>query len=138
MGEFFNKLILVFLLFLLVAIAGCSFSIYPLNMPLVERAIYRQFAPIQGGISEQLSWQLKGFQVGNVKITTLESLLIDNLPSYHLRGNYNLKVNLPQRKYEEKNHPFDLYIQQQREGKSWRLAVPQDENQHSWLTYLLE
>ena len=122
----------------LILLTGCGLNIYPLNMQLIEKAIAVQILPTQKQISKQLNLDLKNLQINGVNIDKLSSLLINNLPTYHVEGNYNLTVNLPQRRFTQKTNHFDVYIQQQKEGKTWRLIKPQDSDKTVWKTYLIK
>ncbi len=120
-----------------IMLTGCGLNIYPLNMQLIEKAITVQILPTQRQISTQLNLDFQNLQVNGVNIDKLSSLLINNLPTYHVEGNYNLTVNLPRRKFTQKTNHFDVYIQMQKEGKTWRLIKPPNSDQTMWKTYLI-
>jgi len=86
-------------------------------------------------LSDRLTWS-----VDRVNVTDSESLTIQDLSAYHLQGTYRLTIDLPTGTKTRQNQPFDLYLQGQKEGKSWRLAryfASKTETEPSWKTYLI-
>jgi hypothetical protein len=116
----------IFIVMLLMLLTACNGSVSPLSSQLVERAIALQLSPPK-------------FDITHLEITQTEPLVIESLPSYHVQGTYELNLKLSQRRTQQDNR-FDLYIQPQKEGKTWRLALPQFTPNHpevTWLTYLI-
>lgn len=107
---------------------------------LVEKAIALQVSQTQQRLTQQLQSSIANYEITRVKLKQLEALFVEDLPTYHIRGTYNLRFNLSQQRVTQENNPFDVYLQRQNEGKTWRLAIPQDSNQGirgRWLTYLI-
>ena len=125
-------------------LTACGTSTPPLglapNQELVKKAIALQVSQTQQRLTQQLQSPLPKFEITQVALKQLEPLFIGNLAAYHIRGTYSVKINLSQRVTQQKN-PFDIYLQRQQEGKTWRLAVPQDRSKASqpsyWRTYLI-
>lgn len=126
-------------------LTACGTSTPPLglapNQELVKKAIALQVSQTQQRLTQQLQSPLPKFEITQVALNQLEPLFIGNLAAYHIRGTYSVKINLSQRVTQQKN-PFDIYLQRQQEGKTWRLAVPQDRSKASqpsyWRTYLIQ
>lgn len=62
-----------------------------------------------------------GLAVQRVKIRHWQPLIIGNLTGFQVRGTYDLAVLGGDRR---RNNPFEIYLQRQSEGKTWRLARP--------------
>lgn len=123
---------------LLVLLSACSAGITPSNQVL-QRGLALQLKQTQQQLSEQLGLDVKDFEIKRVKITQLYPLEIQNLPANHVQGTYDITIQLPKRRVTQHNS-FDIYLQRQKEGKTWRLAIPKvtgDDNQLVWFTYLI-
>ncbi|MHC5818654.1 MAG: hypothetical protein ACYT04_22920, partial [Nostoc sp.] len=58
-----------------------------------------------------------------------------------VRGTYDLIVKLPKRRLTQPQKPFDVYLQIQQEGKTWRLLLPEKgikDTQSIWRSYLIQ
>ena len=124
---------LVLSMILLGLLTACGTSRLEPNSQLVQRAIALKFEQTQ-----QQDVDFKGFEVNRVAITQQEPLVIQDLPAYYVRGTYNLTVKLPKRQVSQQQNPFEVYLQRQKEGKTWRLALPQSTGKDiasDWLTY---
>ncbi len=123
---------------LLGLLTACGTSRLEPNSQLVQRAIALKFEQTQQQLSQQQGVDFKGFEINRVAITQQEPLVIQDLPAYYVRGTYNLTVKLPKRQVTQQQNPFEVYLQRQKEGKTWRLALPQttgEEITPGWLTY---
>ncbi len=104
----------------------------------VERAIALQLSQTQQILSQQLRLpsQPQTIQINRVVITEKTPLTIDDLRGYRVRGTYDYTIQLPSRKVTQQQNPFEVYLQRQKEGKTWRLAKPQtgEEGQPIWVT----
>jgi hypothetical protein len=106
---------------------------------LVQKAIALQVSQTQEQLTEQLQASPPNFEIARVALKQLEPLFLDGLPTYHILGTYNLKIQLPQQVTQQKNS-FDIYLQRQKQGKTWRLAIPEDKGESAkatWRTYLI-
>lgn len=107
---------------------------------LVQKAIALQVSQTQQQLTQQLQSTPPKFEITQVVLKQLEPLFIDDLPAYHVRGTYNLKIELPQQQVTQQKNLFDVYLERQKEGKTWRLALPQDIGKvasRRWRTYLI-
>ncbi|MDJ0800766.1 MAG: hypothetical protein QNJ51_28815 [Calothrix sp. MO_167.B12] len=132
------RLIVVAVLFLL--LTACGNGVLPPNPNLIKQAIAIQLEQTQQQLKEQLDLDFQGFEINHLSITKKIPLMIEHLPAYHLQGVYNLKFNIPQHDLKQPQKPFDIYMQIQPEGKTWRLIIPDSNNQTSnriWRSYLV-
>ena len=120
------RLILVLVLLL----NGCS-GVEP-NKEIVENAI-----ALQTQLLQQQLQQISKPVISHVNITQTATLSIDKLTGYRINGTYDLK--LPKQRLSQKKNPFDIYLQRQKEGKAWRLALPKvaKNGVFTWLTYAI-
>jgi uncharacterized protein YjbK len=109
---------------------------------VVEMAIAMQINPAQIHLSQNLLQSQPQLDITKVKIRQSEITVVENLPTYHLRGSYQVNLQLPRHKFKQ-NQLFDLYIQQQKQNKSWRLLIPESVNKNTkniilnWQSYLI-
>ncbi len=120
------RLILVLVLLL----SGCS-GVEP-NKEIVENAI-----TLQTRLLQQQLQQISKLELSHVNVTQKQPLSIDKLTGYRISGTYDLKLH-KQRLSQQKN-PFEVYLQRQKEGKTWRLALPKmaKNGAFTWLTYAI-
>lgn len=128
---------------LLVALlTACSLPIGAPNRSLVEQAIVQQLHETQATLNQQLrlTVQPTDLQIKRVLIKDQTPLTIDGLNAYRIQGTYNVTTKLPTRQITEQRNPFDVYLQRQKEGKTWRLArLATDENgEPIWITQRLQ
>jgi len=102
---------------------------------LVQQAIALQLEQTQQQLSKQLGVDFQGLKVEHVTIEQREPLEIQSLPAYRVRGTYDLTLKLP-RTLTQRQNSFDVYLQRQQEGKTWRLLIPQ-KDPSTWLSYLI-
>lgn len=105
---------------------------------IIQKAIALQIERSQQQLSQQLQASHPNLKITKINVKEIEPLFIGKLPTYHLLGTYNLKIELPNQNVKQNNNEFDIYIQHQREGKTWRWlkreqADPDAETQ--WFSY---
>ncbi|RMF63654.1 MAG: hypothetical protein D6742_16935 [Cyanobacteria bacterium J069] len=123
---------------------ACS-SISGPGRDIVERAIALQFSQTQEDLIQLLNPRdpkFPPFTISNVKITDEEGLKIDNLNGFRVRGTYDVTLEFPGRDVAQKSNPFEIYLQRQIEGKTWRLARRQSSassksDAETWVTQLV-
>jgi hypothetical protein len=110
---------------LLLTLGACQPVSAPLEFapdgPVVRAALTYQLQETQRRLSEQLETLAPQVELSNIRVETLEPILIQKLAAYHLRGRYDLSLTLPRQHQAQKNNRFEIYLQRQEEGKSWRL-----------------
>jgi hypothetical protein len=130
-----RQMIAMILLWLLTA---CTTSVIAPTSQLVEKAIALELQQTRQQLNQQLDLDFQGFEINRLSITQRKALTVEDLPTYRIQGNYNLTFKLPKRKLTQPQKLFDVYLQLQREGKTWRLLVPEDDSKDSkqvWRSY---
>lgn len=127
---------------LVVLLSACGVTEQP-SRSLVGKAIALQVSETQTLLTQELRLkadQSPRFSIDRVEIVEQTPLEIQDLPAYHLRGTYDLTLKISDRQVTQRQNPFDLYLQRQIEGKTWRLARYQpgdEETEATWLTQLV-
>ncbi|MDB9502365.1 hypothetical protein PN441_04715 [Spirulina major CS-329] len=111
------------------------------NSDTIKKAIILQVKHSQNAISQQLNAANPNLRISHIKVRQLDAQYLAKLPTYHLQGRYDLDLELPTQTVKQSGNSFDIYLQRQREGKTWRWLQPKDQDaegtvQH-WLTYLI-
>lgn len=131
---------LIFIGILLLLNACTSLVLLPSDQ-IVEKAILIQVEQTQKELQEKLDLDFKTFAIQHLSITKKQPVTIGKLPTYHIQGNYDLTVQLPEKNLSQPQKPFDIYLQIQQEGKSWRLLIPENKNNQDkpsvWHSYLV-
>lgn len=142
MQKFNQSLIfkVILLTFLVGFLSACSvsFSIsgWEPSRSIVQQAIAIQLQQTQDKLIQELQLsQPPKLKINQLIINFLEPLKIENLPSFHLKGTYELDIQVPDRpEIIQPKNSFDIYLQRQKEGKTWRLARQEGKN---WNTYFV-
>ncbi|MBD2490597.1 hypothetical protein [Aulosira sp. FACHB-615] len=125
---------------LLVLLTACgTIGLLPTS-ELVEKAIALELEQTKQDLSQKLDIDFQGFEIKQLKIAEEKALTIKNLPAFRVKGKYDLIIKLPQRQLKQLQQPFELYLQIQQEGKTWRLLLPDKtskESQPVWRSYLI-
>ncbi|MBK1989414.1 hypothetical protein A0J48_018045 [Sphaerospermopsis aphanizomenoides BCCUSP55] len=125
---------------LLLLITACTGLALLPTYDLVQKGIAIQLELTQQELQKKLDLDFQKFDIKRVSITQQKPLTIENLPAYHVQGTYDLTVKLPNKQISQPQKPFDIYLQIQREGKSWRLLLPETTNNNTpslWHSYLI-
>jgi hypothetical protein len=128
--------------FLIFVITACNLVVVT-NKDLVEKAIALQINLSQEQITQQFRQKSTppSRKINRVVIIDVESLKLQNLPTFRVRGTYDFTLEYPQGEVIHKENPYQVYLQQQKEGKTWRLLRPQKKqwtNETQWFSYLIE
>ncbi len=106
---------------------------------IIERAIELQLQETEAqlsqnlGLSQPLTWQ-----IDRIDIRDRQWIPIENLPGFQLSGNYILTARSASQRLYRRRYSFQIYLQRQKEGKTWRLARPVGtERDRRWLTELV-
>jgi hypothetical protein len=100
---------------------------------IIKKALILSISQAQERLGNSLGVAQPSLEIGQINVTLLEPVYIANLSAYHLQGNYNLTLKLPHQRIQQSKNPFDIYLQRQIEGKSWRLLKPVGEELKSYL-----
>ncbi|MDJ0843601.1 hypothetical protein [Crocosphaera sp.] len=132
------------LVFFLLVLTACQTTTVPLEFApdanIVQQAIALQLNQRLTPLSEQLKTEKPQLDISNINVKKIDPVTIANLPSYHLTGTYNLKLILPRQKVKQINNKFDVYLQRQAEGKTWRLLSKDNKTSREesiWKSYLI-
>ncbi len=131
---------LVLMAILLVLLTACgTIGLLPTSQ-LVQKAIALQLEQTQKQLNQKLDLDFQGWEIKHLSITQEQPLSVENLPAFRVRGTYDLIIKLPERQLTQLQQQFEIYLQIQREGKSWRLLLP-DKNSKTtpavWRSYLI-
>ena len=139
--DLIKGLLVIFFAFVITA---CQNSTVPLEFApdgqIVQEAIALQLSQRLNPLSEQLNTAKPQLNISNINVKKIDPVTITNLPSYHLKGTYNLRLILPRQEIKQTKNKFDVYLQRQAEGKTWRLLSKDNKtsNQDSvWKSYLI-
>ncbi len=130
---------LIGMVLLVGGLSACQISAPLPGNRVVEQAIALQVSLTQPDLSRQLRLteaEAGEFAIQRVAIAERTPLTIQQLPAFRIQGTYNLVFKLPNRQVSQQQNPFDIYLQLQKEAKTWRLLRPTPD--HSWLSYLIE
>jgi hypothetical protein len=128
---------------LILLLTGCSAANPPTEFApdgeVVENAILLQLSQTEQRLSQQLNASYPQLEISQIQVKKLDPVFIADLAAYHLQGTYNLKLILPRQEVMQKNNPFDIYLQRQIEGKTWRLLKREviSGKKTQWKSYLV-
>jgi hypothetical protein len=141
------------LILLLTVLTACGGNTPPKGLApgreIVKHAIARQLTLTENRLTTQLDNPSEtDFEIQNLNIQSLNPLYIADLPTYKINGTYRLKLNLPRQEITQDKNEFQVYLQRQVEGKTWRLLIretasaPTDEEKQkdevtAWASYLV-
>ncbi|MDZ7962369.1 MAG: hypothetical protein RMY34_31645 [Aulosira sp. DedQUE10] len=125
---------------LLVLLTACgTIGLLPTSQ-LVQKAIALGLEQTQQKLSQKLDLDFQGFDIQKLAISEQKPLTIESLPAFRVRGTYDLIIKLPKRRLTQLQQPFEVYLQIQQEGKTWRLLLPERVNKDTqpiWRSYLI-
>ena len=137
LGKIYWPLIIILLL------NGCGLRTPPIelapNGEIVKNAIALQLEQTEQTLAQQLNLAAPEIKISKIRVQKLQPLFVAQLATYHLQGKYNLKLKLARRQIAQKNNAFDIYLQRQAEGKTWRLLKKDSQGrQTQWSSYLVD
>ncbi|MBD1864670.1 MULTISPECIES: hypothetical protein [Trichocoleus] len=123
-------------------LTACGNGIPGLSDRVVQQAIALQVGQTQQTLAQQLRLKKPPkVEVKQVAIAKQDSLKIQGLSAYHLQGTYDLTLKFPSRQVTQEKNPFEVYLQQQPDQKSWKLAQlskSDTEAESTWVTEPLQ
>lgn len=132
---------LVLIMLLLGLLTACSTTATVPNNQLVRRALALQISQTQELLSQKFQSPPPQLEINRLVVKKPQFLVIGNLPAYRIQGTYDLTIKLPKRRIAQPQNSFEVYLQRQKEGKTWRLAVPESVSKNpnlDWRTYLIK
>jgi len=133
------RLLLTVILLVLLTACG-TIGLLPTS-ELVQKAIALDLEQTQQKLNQQLDLDFQGFEIKRLSITQEQPLTIENLPAFRVQGTYDLILKLPKRSLTQAKKTFNLYLQIQQEGKTWRLLLPDKNSKNTqpiWRSYLIQ
>jgi hypothetical protein len=131
-------------LILIILLTGCAGANPPREFApdgnIIKQALMLQLTRFEQRLSEELMADHPQIEINQIKIDLLDPLFMGKLPTYHLHGKFNLILDLPNQDVKQNNNEFDLYLQRQKEGKTWRLLRQEsdkDRDDFVWRSYSL-
>ena len=131
---------LVLTAILLMLLTACSFGTPSPNKQLVKKGIALSIQETQQQLSKNLDLDFQGIEINHLSVKRRKLMTVEHLPAFRIQGNYDLNLKLPKRTLEQPQKTFDIYLQLQKEGKTWRILLPPTSNQDTpeWHSYLVE
>ena len=111
---------------LVLSLTACSTIGQTPAKSLVEQAIAVQLQQVQQDLSQQLRLvdRPSTIQIKRVAIAEQQPLQINDLDAVHIIGTCDYTLKLADRAIAQRQVPFEVYLQRQIEGKTWRIAYP--------------
>lgn len=124
------KRLITLILFITVTIifSACAMIKPPLelspNPEIIQKALYLQLEEKYKKISSNLQSSPLPIEIKKINVKQINPLFLNDSAVYHLQGEYNLQLQLNNKNVQHKNKPFDLYLERQKEGKTWHIISP--------------
>jgi hypothetical protein len=135
MRRFLCLVISIFLVFL----TACGSTTPPKEFApdgeIIQKALLLQFRHTSDRLSQSLQIDDPEVKIDKINVTSLEPVYVGKLPAYHLQGDYAMSLKLPRQKDTKQHNNFEIYLQRQIEGKTWRLL---EQSESQWRSYLVE
>lgn len=90
---------------------------------IIEKALRFKLEHQQNSLSRQLRQSKSEFIISQINITKIEPTILLNLPTYHLEGRYKVILKKNNHKKRLINNTFDLDLQRQTRGKTWKILI---------------
>ncbi|MDI9640146.1 hypothetical protein QM565_31040 [Geitlerinema splendidum] len=120
MPKFAVRIVALMVVGLLVACS--SYGPTP-SRKLVKKAIALQLSQTQATLTQQLNLDSSPpFEINRIRIHKREPLIVEDLTTFHIAGDYDLTLTLSDRDVQQKHNPFEVYLQRQIQGQTWRLV----------------
>ncbi|WP_371259646.1 hypothetical protein [Calothrix sp. 336/3] len=133
--------VLVTLLLICLSLSGCTAIVLAPTTQVIEKAIAVQLEHTQEKLNQQLDLDFQSFAIKHLFIQKQKALSLKNLMTYRVSGTYDLVFQLPDRKLTQAKKPFEVYLQLQKEGKTWRLLMSDNDTKDTeatWHSYLVQ
>ena len=131
------KTVVIFSLVSLASLSlwGCSSSgvTPPLEFTpspqIIEKAIVMQLEQKYDRVTKKLDTKKPKYKITNIKVNKIEPTIKFSLPTYHLEGKYKLTIKNDRKKSKKVTSSFQIDLQRQSAGQTWRLIIPQKYHQ---------
>lgn len=109
---------------LLLLLVGCQGGQAPREFApdgtIIAETMRMELRQYYRGLSQTLTAKPPALKLQNIQVTQLDSFFLKGLPVYHVQGTYDLALTFSSHTETRKRNPFDLHLQRQQEGKTWR------------------
>lgn len=109
---------------LLLSMTGCQSGQAPKEFApdgtIIARTMRMELRQYYRGLSQTLAAKPPELALKNIQVKQLDSFFLKGLPVYHVQGTYDLDLKFTTRTETRKQNSFDLHLQRQTEGKTWR------------------
>jgi len=121
-------------------LVSCSATGSSPNQALVKKAIALQLRLTQEELNSPLHLERSPqLDVKGIEITNSDRLREEKLPTFYIQGTYNLDIQLSEQTIKQRHNPFEVYVQQQIEGETWRLLRSQTTDKGTeWFSYQID
>ena len=113
---------------------GCSTNQPPLEFTpppqIIEKAIVMQLELKYDRVSKNLTTKKPQYKITNIKVDKIEPTVKFDLPTYHLEGKYQLRIKNDRRKSKKIASNFQVDLQRQSSGQTWRLITSSNYQQN--------
>ncbi len=125
---------------LLLFLTACSFGTPSPNKQVVKKAIALSMQETQQQLSQKLNLDFRELEINHLSIKQRKLMTVERLPAFRIQGTYDLNLKLAKRNLEQPQKAFEVYLQLQKEGKTWRLLLPPGINEDTpmWHSYFVE
>ncbi len=139
--DLIKGLLVIFCLWVLTACQGGTVPLeFAPDGKIIQQAIALQIKQRLNPLSQQLKTEKPQLNISHITVKNIDPVTISNLPSYHLTGTYDLRLILPRQEIKQTQNQFEVYLQRQAEGKTWRLLSKDNKKStetSSWKSYLI-
>ena len=87
---------------------------------IVQQAMQRELQQYYRDLSQTIAAKPPSLKFNQIQVKQLDSFFLKRLPVYHVQGTYDLELTFPNHTDKRKRNHFELYLQRQTEGKTWR------------------
>ncbi|MGB2927196.1 MAG: hypothetical protein WBB82_17990 [Limnothrix sp.] len=127
------------ILFLLIALVGCTSTSAPIEFApegdIIQQTILTKLNAHHRNLSKTIAASPPQLQLKNISVEKIDSFFLNRLPIYHLQGFYDLNLAFANQQQERRHNAFDIYLQRQKEGKTWRSL---EKTASGWRSYQLK
>ena len=121
---------------LVIGLLGCQLKQAPLEFApdgdVIKREMQRELSQHYGELSNVIEATPPTVQPKNIRVKAINSFFLNRLPVYHTQGLYDVSLKFSNQEKISTNNSFDLYLQRQTEGKTWRSL---EETENGWRSY---
>jgi hypothetical protein len=135
MGKLQRYVVMAGLILMLLGSWGCAATTAPREFApdgtVIQQAIAFKLNHHYQDLSRTIATVPPTLELKNIQVQSLDSFFLKQLPVYHLRGTYDITLTFPHQADTRKHNAFEVYLQRQTEGKTWRSLQKTAQGWHS-------